>query len=264
MKENLFHVQQEQVEKLKEIGSRLRQFRLEQSISLEEVAAKTRIQARLLNAIEEGKIEILPESVYIKGFIKQFADALGLNGAELARDFPTWQTIQLIRPTWVSLPRTQLRPIHLYLLYVLLVIGAVNGLSYLVHKSAMEVSNAQSSRQQKDELSEKGYQARINNQQLLQPINVSEASQSSKSDKPVRVGVTLKSQSWIRVVADGKTEFEGVLQQGDQRSWEAKQQLTILAGNAGAVLVAVNDEKAKKLGAAGQLQRVTFEANRKS
>jgi cytoskeletal protein RodZ len=54
MKENKRYFPQEQVEKLEELGSRLRQFRTEQSIPLEEVAAQTRIQARLLNAIEEG------------------------------------------------------------------------------------------------------------------------------------------------------------------------------------------------------------------
>jgi cytoskeletal protein RodZ len=55
MKENKLHSQQEQIEKLEELGSRLRQCRTAQSLPIEEVAARTRIQARLLNAIEEGQ-----------------------------------------------------------------------------------------------------------------------------------------------------------------------------------------------------------------
>jgi cytoskeletal protein RodZ len=62
MKENKLHFQQEQVEKLKELGSRLRHFRTEQSLPIEEVAARTRIQARLLNAIEEGRLDQLKEA----------------------------------------------------------------------------------------------------------------------------------------------------------------------------------------------------------
>ena len=138
MKENKHYFPQEQVEKLKELGSCLRQFRTEQSIPLEEVAAQTRIQARLLNAIEEGRLEELPEPVYIKGFIKRFADALGLNGAEFASAFPTGLSLQFVKPVWRHVPASQLRPVHLYLLYVLLVVGAVSGLSLLVRRSALE------------------------------------------------------------------------------------------------------------------------------
>ena len=118
MKENKRYFQQEQLEKLEELGSRLRQSRTQKGIPLEEVAAQTRIQARLLNAIEEGRLDQLPEPVYIQGFIRRFAEALGLNGAEFANAFPTGGGIQFIRPSWRHLPAAQLRPIHLYLLYV--------------------------------------------------------------------------------------------------------------------------------------------------
>jgi hypothetical protein len=44
----------------------------------------------------------------------------------------------LSSPVWRHLPASQLRPIHLYLVYVFLVIGAVSGLSLLVRRSALE------------------------------------------------------------------------------------------------------------------------------
>ncbi|MGC1392983.1 MAG: helix-turn-helix domain-containing protein, partial [Coleofasciculaceae cyanobacterium] len=141
MKEKKLHFQQEQVEILQELGSRLRQCRNAQDLPIEEVAAKTKIQARLLNAIEEGRLEQLPEPVYIQGFIKQFAEALGMNGAEFSSTFPTGSGLPLLRRhSWNHVPAAQLRPIHLYGLYVLLVIGAVNGLSFLVRRSAMPVA----------------------------------------------------------------------------------------------------------------------------
>ncbi len=79
----------EQAEQLKEIGAYLRLHRQEQSISTEEVAAKTFIQSRLLKALEEGQLEQLPEPVFIQGFIRRYADALKLDGAALAETFPT-------------------------------------------------------------------------------------------------------------------------------------------------------------------------------
>jgi cytoskeletal protein RodZ len=262
MKENKLHFQQEQVEKLEELGSRLRHFRTEQSIPLEEVAAQTRIQARLLNAIEEGRLDQLPEPVYIKGFIKRFAEALGLNGAEFASDFPTGSAIHFIRPSWRHLPAAQLRPVHLYLLYVCLVISSVSGLSFLVHRSAIpEVENYPQHAQQ---LPARKNLAQTNPPQKLVSNKSAVITQSSSEGKPVQVGVTLKAQSWIRVVADGQTKFEGVLPEGTQRTWVADEKLIVRAGNAGGVLVEFNDETAKEMGAPNEVQEVTFAAHSRS
>ena len=263
MKENKFHFRQEQVEKLEELGSRLRQFRTEQSMPLEEVAARTRIQARLLNAIEEGKLDQLPEPVYIKGFIKRFAEALGLNGTEFASAFPTGSSKPFIRPVWQHLPAAQLRPIHLYLVYVLLVIGAVNGLSFLVRRSAVQVAYDDYP-QRSQELPGPNRSQAMNLQPKSATNKVTEVMKRSQNGKPVQVGVTLKAKSWIRVVADGRLEFEGVLPEGTQRTWAAEQKLSVRAGNAGGVLVEFNNETAKEMGAPNEVQEVTFAANPKS
>lgn len=260
MKENKLHLQQEQIQKLEELGSRLRQFRTEQSLDLDEIAARTRIQARLLNAIEEGRLEQLPEPVYIKGFIKQFADALGLNGAEFASAFPTGSGLQFGKPSWRHLPSAQLRPIHLYMLYIVLVISAVNGLSYLVHRSAIQVIDPEDYPQQVQQPPAPS----LAEQNPATLTKGAEITQSSEDGKPVQVGVTLKSQSWIRVVADGKTEFEGVLSEGTQRTWVAKKQLTVRAGNAGGVIVSFNNETPKPMGASGEVQEMTFAVNPRS
>lgn len=264
MKETRLYIQQEQVDRLKEIGSSLRESRHKQSLSLEDVAAKTRIQPRLLKAIEEGRIEILPEPIYIQGFIKRFADALDLNGEELANAYPSWPTQLFIKPSWLQLPTAQLRPIHLYFFYILLVIGAVNGLSYVVNQSTMQASNAQTYRQQDGKLGIEGTQVQATSPESLEPLKLTEISHANKTDKPVRVDVKLTSPSWIRVVADGKTKFEGVLNEGEQRTWEAKEQLTVRAGNAGGVLVAFNEQKAREMGAPNRVKELTFEAERKS
>lgn len=262
MKDNKLHFQPEQVEKLEELGSRLRQFRTEQSIGLEEVAARTRIQARLLNAIEEGRLDQLPEPVYVKGFIQRFAEALGLNGAEFASAFPTGSSgFQSMKSSsWRNLPAAQLRPIHLYLIYIFLVIGAVSSLSFLVRRSAVEVIQVEDYQQLPARSASQG----TNSQQQLELTKPTEIAQSSKAGKPVQVGLTLKSQSWIRVIADGKTEFEGVLPEGTQRTWVADEKLIVRAGNAGGVLVEFNDEQAKRMGAPGEVQEVTFAIDTRS
>lgn len=266
MKEKKLHFQQEQVEILEELGARLRQCRNAQDLPLEEVAARTKIQTRLLNAIEEGRLDQLPEPVYIKGFIKQFAEALGLNGSEFASSFPTGSGLPLLRRhSWKHTPTAQLRPIHLYGLYVLLVIGAVNGLSFLVRRSAIPVAYRNDYPQQQfQQLPPVNTLPGMNNEQKSGGDKVKEVSQRDSTGKSVQVGVTLKAQSWIRVVVDGRLEFEGVLPEGTQRTWAADEKLSVRAGNAGGVMVEFNNKNAQQMGAPGEVQEVTFAANPKS
>ena len=82
------HLNPAQVEQLKEIGAYLRQIRQEVSIPIEEISAKTLIRLGMLKAIEEGQPDQLPEPVFVQGFIRRYADALGLDGVALAKTFP--------------------------------------------------------------------------------------------------------------------------------------------------------------------------------
>ena len=280
MKKQAPSLEQERAEKLQEIGSCLRELRQEQAIPLEEIAAKTKIQLRLLNAIEAGRLDQLPEPVYIQSFIRQFADALGANGTDIASQFPTRTVLRPLQASWRNLPAAQLRPIHLYVLYVFLIVFAVNSLSYLMNRSAPgTLTNIEAYQVPNNEPG--ASQTPVVTRQVLGPVNPFAASNAAKQNntklgatslasllpipgntnsKPVQVSVIFKAQSWIRVVTDGKTEFEGVLPEGTQRTWMADEQLTLRAGNAGGILVGLNGEQAKQLGDPGAVEEVTFEA----
>ncbi len=119
MKRQIPQHNREQSERLTELGMRLRDLRQQKDIPLEEIAGRTRIQPRLLRAIEQGKLEELPEAVYIHSFLRQYANALGLNGVQFASEFPTISGLPAFRSTrsWRSLPGAQLRPMHLFALH---------------------------------------------------------------------------------------------------------------------------------------------------
>ncbi len=68
------------------VGQRLREAREARGLSLEEVAAQTRIPIRHLRSIEDGKYEELPALTYTVGFGRNYANAVGLDGAEVGRE----------------------------------------------------------------------------------------------------------------------------------------------------------------------------------
>jgi len=255
-------LEQKRSEKLAEMGAQLWTSRLEQGLSLEELVMTTKIPRRLLQAIEEGNLEELPEPIYIQGLIRQFADALGFNGAEFSSSFPIGSNRVSLTLGWKSPSVGQLRPFHLYVLYIFLIVCSVSSLSRLLNSATWQVSNDQSQQlQQRATL----LQSKAIQKPQAQNLQLDKYILESANDaQMVEIGVTLKEKSWIRVVADGKIQYEGDLPEGTHRIWKAQEQLTVKAGNAGGVLVSVNQKQAKQMGEPGTVKEVTIAANTKS
>jgi cytoskeleton protein RodZ len=63
-----------------EIGNSLREARLRQGLEIPRIEADTKIRGKYLRALEEEQFEVLPGDTYVKGFLKTYADYLGLDG----------------------------------------------------------------------------------------------------------------------------------------------------------------------------------------
>ncbi len=72
---------------MKELGEYLKKSRKEKGISLEVLEEKTKIRKRYLQAIENGRFDLIPGQIYLKGFLKSYADAIGLNSTEILQTY---------------------------------------------------------------------------------------------------------------------------------------------------------------------------------
>ncbi len=72
---------------LREIGAMLREERERRGLVLDDIAQQTRISLSSLQGIESGLSELLPHPVYTKGFIKVYAQFLGMDLTEALSDF---------------------------------------------------------------------------------------------------------------------------------------------------------------------------------
>ncbi|QCR31868.1 helix-turn-helix domain-containing protein [Lysinibacillus sp. SGAir0095] len=70
-----------------ELGTRLKEARLSKGYSLDDLQEITKIQKRYLVAIEEGNYSIMPGTFYVRAFIKQYAEAVGLDADEILDEF---------------------------------------------------------------------------------------------------------------------------------------------------------------------------------
>ncbi|PZO19612.1 MAG: hypothetical protein DCF25_08190 [Leptolyngbya foveolarum] len=89
----------QQQSQLAQIGVFLRENREKQSKSLEDIAIRTYIRPQLLNGIESGDPDLLPEPIFVQGFIRRYAENLGLDGKDLSTQFSVDSIPSTPRPT---------------------------------------------------------------------------------------------------------------------------------------------------------------------
>jgi cytoskeleton protein RodZ len=63
-----------------EIGNSLREARLRHGADLVEAESATKIRSKYLRALEDERFELLPAQTYVKGFLRSYAEYLGLDG----------------------------------------------------------------------------------------------------------------------------------------------------------------------------------------
>ncbi len=83
---------------LDNVGARLRRAREAKGLGLAQVAAKTRIPERLLDAIEQGNFSALPARAYAVGFSRSYAKAVGLDDLEIAEAVRSELAEQYVEP----------------------------------------------------------------------------------------------------------------------------------------------------------------------
>jgi cytoskeletal protein RodZ len=241
-----------QEKKLKELGDYLNELRTQRNCSVALLAQRTRIQERLIRAIEAAEMEELPEPIYIQALIRRMGDALGVDGQRLCQAFPINPNLRAIKPSWKPVKKPLLRPFHMYLIYVAVLIGMVSGVSLLVSQPGEQLAETET--ETEAAIAPSPTQPAVADSTAPQPA-IQDVSQTDE----VVVTMELQEASWLRIEADGTVAYEGILPKGEQRTWRAQEQIKVIAGNAGGVVVTINNEsEAKPLGNPGAVQTVTY------
>ncbi len=267
--------EQESSKTLGEIGAHLREIRLQKAMDLDEISAQTLIPTRLLTAIEEGQVQELPELIYTRGMIRRFANTLGIDGAKLVAGLGSKPSTQknLVK-SQKSSSGSSLKPIHLYLLYIVVILAAGSGLSYMINQSALTLGDNSISTPSPtaDSSVNKPPKPKQQPKPKATPVASStpqaspkpkETPQSQPSPKPqtapLRIDLSVKQDAWIEIVVDGKKSYSGTLTAGTNRTITAQKRLVVRSGNAGGVLLAVNQKPAQLMGKPGAIKEVVLE-----
>jgi hypothetical protein len=70
-----------------EIGNSLREARLRRGVDFAQAEVATKIRGKYLRALEDEQFELLPAQTYVKGFLRTYAEYLGLDGQLYVDEF---------------------------------------------------------------------------------------------------------------------------------------------------------------------------------
>ncbi|AFY37227.1 hypothetical protein Lepto7376_0832 [[Leptolyngbya] sp. PCC 7376] len=265
MKEITSDILTQQQERLIEIGSQLQAARLEQKRTLNFVARQTKIRATLLRHLEAAELQRLPEPIYVRSLIQRYAECLGLDSRAIAAQFPVdekphgWQL-----PFWKRLTlQFHLRPVHLYVVYLVVIVTTVQSLANNLKTPRLSLDPQLETATEVSEIKQPQAAPKPQASESIDPMTalVDSLPESTIADaSEIVIDIEAQENAWMRVEVDGKTEFEGTLPKGTQKQWVVDESIKIRTGNAGAVMITINDETPHPLGEPGAVEEFTYQA----
>jgi transcriptional regulator with XRE-family HTH domain len=213
-------------------GTWLRRQREAREISLREVADRTKISMRYLQAMEDDRFEVLPAPIFAKGFLREYARYVGLSPDEVVNHYLSVQQPQSDEegqdgrrerrggggwPHWLTMAA---------------VVIALLGLAALLAF-----------------LSERWRQRRPGGAEprpaIVAPtpaaVPAAPPVPAAAPSAPLEVSVEFNQECWVEAVVDGGSRRAEMREQGESMQLEARQSVVFAKlGNAGAVEIQVN------------------------
>jgi cytoskeletal protein RodZ len=264
---------------IKSAGAMLRETRESKGISLEEASRSTHIHVHVLKKIEGDDFSSMG-MVYAKGFLKIYAEFLGLDKGDIVERFagavPASQRTRAVQKVIIpgsTSPSVEKNPFSVVCshavsvikkidmkIVVIIVLCVVVFLGFRTLLRAIGRRNAQKPTAAQVRVSEKAL-AVAEKKSVVEPKKKAASAAPDKkavsapaplvAEKVVLV-VRARAKTWLQVKVDGRVVFQSVLARGAAESWTAAKKIEMMIGNAGAVELELNGRILERIGRPGQ------------
>jgi cytoskeletal protein RodZ len=241
------------------LGKYLERERELKKISLREMAKNTRVREYLLKAIEEDRYDLLPSSLYVRGFLSSYAKFVGLDPQEVVNRYEQSLKGEPIIPPEV---RPEKKPSGKPLSN-LKQIGIVSGvivlsllLSYLLYpylsRPPVEPLPAKpvAVESQPDKPTEEGLP--------IVPTTQTQQVSAAVEGKPLTLSLKAVEETWVQIRVDDRSKEESLFKPGEGSSFQATSRIELLIGNAGGLDLVFNGIALEKFGRSGEVITLVF------
>lgn len=247
------------------VGEILRRTRVHYGQSLEDIGQVLRIRASQLEALETGHVEALPGRVYAIGFVRAYAEYLGLDGDKMVHLFKNQSVGKAARPDLhfpVAAAESKIPTWPIAAAGAALCLAVIiAGLVFFSGNETAEVIPSVPDGMQEQALSDAPSIIAASEPPPQPPPMFNEeagaAPGAEGSSSPVqRVVIMIEDNSWVEVRdARGKVLVSQVLKKGDQFLVPNEPGMMLSTGNAGGITIKLDGRALSKLGDPAQVKR---------
>ena len=250
-------------------GRYLQAIRIDKGLSLDTVSKETRIRLETLLQIEEEDFKKLPDEVFVKGFLRAYAKAVGADGSEAIRLYESRLVVakkiaeseaELNRSAKKFWPRLLLALTTLFCLMVLSIVAV----PYLqIPSTPVSSPNKEIEKKEVTETREVAAPAPAPTpapapepepKPAPEPAPKKEAVEKTPEKYLLRIETS--EETWMKIIIDDQRPSEYSLHPGDHIELEATTGYNILIGNAGGVKLTLNNKPVEVAGKSGQVINV--------
>lgn len=241
------------------IGEELRQAREQMGASPADVENETKIRTKYIMAMENDAFDVLPGKAYVKGFLRNYARFLGLDGEALVDRYEEQFAPRVTEEENDEVPKPVPRNNRLAgrwkglsaVALALMVLALVYWGTTLVISRSDNISDNGRPPGVSDSPNGQGNDHR----QAPDLDNNTEVPETTGVDMVLQV---LDGESWMQVVVDDESVFEGTVGPNNVKQFAGQESIWIKLGNAGVVKVRVNGRDYGFLDGPGQVVTKTF------
>jgi cytoskeleton protein RodZ len=273
-----------------DFGTHLRLAREKRGLTLQQIAATTKISGRVLAALERNDISILPGGIFSRAFVRSYAREIGLDPERTVElfvaSFPTESApeaapvvlaedpVEFESGRRVATTLLQLAGLSLVVVVAVLIYFNLRGTTKPVmppegqRPATSPARGAEPSppppaprvgEGQAQPSADPGAPAPADVPASVLPAGAvpsattpsAQAAAAPEPSAPLRVSLTTKGPCWISLTVDGTRAVARVVQAGERLTYPAQSEIVLNVGDAGAVALTINDVPARALGAPG-------------
>ncbi len=212
-------------ESKKGIGQTLREEREKIGLTYEQICEITKLRPGILEAIEKEAWEKLPPSVFVKGFIRSYAQTLHLDPDMLIEMYNTTEHAQQNHVITKEETKGTAKKssfiwiLLIVLILVLMLLAAIGVKKYYMPKRHLKTPSLK-------DLS-KAYTA----VSIEEPVY----------NFPIILKARTRKRTWLKIALDRQEEEKYLVQPGEYISWQVKNRLELIAGDAGGIELWLNN-----------------------
>jgi cytoskeletal protein RodZ len=252
-------------------GERLRREREMRGITLDEISESTKISRRHLESLEKEDFEALPGGIFNKGFVRAYARYLGLDEDQAVADYSALGGEPAAPPDQFPLdvhdkpdPKMNPRRSSLPLVLALVALLAVLAVLWARNRARRAEGPANASSPAVVASTLPATPVPLDSPAMPSvPSPAPTAARPAPAPSPTAehmfvVVVKAKEDAWVRLTADGKENWAGMMKADTQRLVRAAKRIVLYTGNAGGIEVRHNGRPLGPLGSESEIRTLTF------